>query len=61
MTRFTVRLEDDLHAKATKKAEDELRSLNAVIGRLLEKWVAGDVDLKPPATKPKGEDQAKKE
>ena len=48
MQAFTVRLEEDLHAKATDKAKRELRSLNAVIGRLVEKWVAGEVDLEPP-------------
>jgi predicted HicB family RNase H-like nuclease len=50
MKRFTVRLDDDLHARATAKAEREVRSLNGVIGRLLEKWVAGEVDLKLPKT-----------
>ncbi len=48
MKPFTVRLPDELHAKATAKARRELRSLNAVIGRLVEKWVAGQVDLEPP-------------
>jgi hypothetical protein len=50
MARFTLRLQDDLHAEARAKAKRELRSLNAVIGRLLEKWVAGEVDLEPPVT-----------
>ena len=50
MQAFTVRLDNDLHAKATDKAKRELRSLNAVIGRLVEKWVAGEVDLEPPKT-----------
>ena len=48
MQPFTIRLEDELHAKATAKAKRELRNLDAVVGRLLEKWVAGEVDLKPP-------------
>ena len=48
MKRFTVRLPDELHVKATEKAKRELRSLNAVISRLVEKWVAGEVDLEPP-------------
>ena len=47
---FTVRLDAEIKAKASEKAKRELRSLNAVIGRLLEKWVAGEVDLEPPAT-----------
>ena len=45
---FTVRLNDDLHSEAMTKAKRELRSLNAIIGRLVEKWVAGEVDLLPP-------------
>jgi hypothetical protein len=47
---FTVRLDSEIHARATAKAKRELRTLNAVVGRLLEKWVAGEVDLEPPAT-----------
>ncbi len=50
MKAFSVRLDDELHAKAINKAEYELRSLNAVISRLVEKWVAGEVDLEPPQT-----------
>ena len=45
---FTVRLNNDLHSEALAKAKLELRSLNAIIGRLIEKWVAGEVDLLPP-------------
>ena len=52
---FTVRLDAEVKDKAAAKAKRELRSLNAVIGRLLEKWVAGEVDLEPPATDLKGE------
>ncbi len=52
---FTVRLDTEIKAKATAKAKRELRSLNAVIGRLLEKWVAGEVNLEPPVTEPEGE------
>ena len=48
MKQFSVRLSDELHAQATTKAKRELRSLNAVIGRLVEKWLAGQVDLEPP-------------
>ena len=48
MKRFTVRLPDKLHVKATEKAKRELRSLNAIVARLMEKWVAGEVDLDPP-------------
>ena len=48
MTRVTVRLEDELHKRAKVKAKRELRSLNGVMGRLLEKWVAGEVNLEPP-------------
>ena len=53
MKQFTIRMKDDLHAKATAKAERELRSLNAVMNRLAEKWIAGEVDLKPPKTEEK--------
>lgn len=45
---FTLRLDDNLHNAAVSKAKRELRSLNAVIGRLVEKWIAGEVDLQPP-------------
>ena len=48
MKALSVRLPDELHARAKAKARRELRSLNAVIGRLVEKWVAGRVDLEPP-------------
>ena len=48
MKRFTVRLPDNLHAKAKEKATRELRSLNAIVNRLIEKWVAEEVDLEPP-------------
>ncbi len=48
MKRFTVRLPDKLHTEAVAKAKRELRSLNAVVSRLVEKWVAGEVDLEPP-------------
>ena len=54
---FTVRLEKDLHRKVTGKAEKELRSLNAVIGRLLEKWLAGEVDLEPPKKESESEQE----
>jgi hypothetical protein len=50
MMRFTVRLTDELHSEAMAKAKREVRSLNGVVSRLLEKWVAGEVDLEPPAT-----------
>jgi predicted transcriptional regulator len=52
MQALTIRLDDDLHAKAKAKAEYELRSLNAVVNRLVEKWVAGEVGLEPPETGP---------
>ena len=52
---FTVRLDEDLHRKVTEKAERELRPLNAVIGRLLEKWLAGEVNLEPPEQKEESE------
>ena len=48
MKQFSVRLSDGLHAQATTKAKRELRSLNGVIGRLVENWLAGQVDLEPP-------------
>jgi predicted HicB family RNase H-like nuclease len=50
MQAFTVRLSDELHAQASAKAKHELRSLNAVLNRLVEKWVAGEVDLESPRT-----------
>lgn len=50
MQALTVRLDDEVHARAKAKAEYELRSLNAVINRLVEKWVAGEVGLEPPKT-----------
>ena len=54
MIRLTVRLPEELHARATGKARHELRSLNAIVNRLLEKWIAGEVDLEPPAVQPEG-------
>ncbi|MBU0492533.1 MAG: type II toxin-antitoxin system HicB family antitoxin [Chloroflexi bacterium] len=60
MKAFTVRLDNDLHARAQAKAERELRSLNAIIGRLLDKWVAGEVDLEPPAARPEGDTSSNK-
>ena len=45
---LTVRLDLDLHERAMAKAQRELRSLNAIVSRLLEKWLAGEVDLEPP-------------
>lgn len=48
MQALTIRLDDDLHVKAKAKAKHELRSLNLVINRLVEKWVAGEVGLEPP-------------
>lgn len=56
--RLTVRLRHELHGEATAKAKHELRSLNAVVSRLLEKWVAGEVDLEPPAIGQKREREA---
>ena len=53
MGQFSVRLDDDLHARVSEKARRELHSLNAIIGRLLEKWLAGEVDLEPPKEKEK--------
>ena len=57
MQALTIRLDDDLHAKAKAKAEYELRSLNAVVNRLVEKWVAGEVGLEPPETGPGTEEE----
>jgi predicted HicB family RNase H-like nuclease len=48
MKQLSVRLSDELHAEATEKAEKELRSLNAVIVRLIERWVAGQASIEPP-------------
>jgi hypothetical protein len=55
MIRLTVRLREKLHAEATAKAKRELRSLSAVVNRLLEKWIAGEVDLEPPTKESEGE------
>lgn len=51
MKSLTVRLPDDLHAEVTTKAEAELRPINAVVRRLLEMWVDGEIMLRPPAPK----------
>ncbi|MBD3314141.1 hypothetical protein GF345_06880 [Candidatus Woesearchaeota archaeon] len=57
MQALTIRLDDDLHARAKAKVEYELRSLNAVVNRLVEKWVAGEVSLEPPGTGPETEEE----
>ena len=57
MKQFTIRMKDDLHARAMAKAERELRSLNAIINRLVEKWIAGEVDLEPPKTEEEQQEQ----
>ena len=58
MIRLTVRLREELHARATGKAKRELRSLNAVVNRLLEKWLAGEVDLEPPGNDVEGDQES---
>ena len=48
MKGITVRVSDELHTAVTQKAETELRPVSAVVIRLLEKWVAGEVTLEAP-------------
>ncbi|MBL7063540.1 MAG: ribbon-helix-helix protein, CopG family [Anaerolineae bacterium] len=43
--KIIIRLPDDLHKAVKDKAERELRPVSAVVRRLLEKWVKGEVDL----------------
>lgn len=49
MKSLTVRLPDDVHAEVVARAADELRPINGIMRRLIELWLAGDVDLTPPA------------
>ena len=43
--KLIVRVPDDLHKEVKEKAEKELRPISAVVRKLLEKWVKGEVDL----------------
>ncbi len=43
--KLIVRVPDELHKAVKDKAEKELRPISAVIRKLLEKWVKGEVDL----------------
>jgi hypothetical protein len=49
MKTISMRLPDPLHAQVAAKVKAEARTISAVVVRLLEKWVAGEVDLTPPA------------
>jgi hypothetical protein len=40
-----VRMSAELHEAVNEKAENELRPVSAVVRRLLEKWVKGQIDL----------------
>jgi len=40
-----VRMSTELHEAVNEKAENELRPVSAVVRRLLEKWVKGQIDL----------------
>ena len=43
--KLIVRVPDELHKAVKGKAEKELRPVSAVVRKLLEKWVKGEVDL----------------
>jgi predicted HicB family RNase H-like nuclease len=43
--KLIVRVPNDLHKEVKEKAEKELRPISAVVRKLLEKWVKGEVDL----------------
>jgi predicted HicB family RNase H-like nuclease len=43
--KLIVRVPNDLHKEVKEKAEKELRPISAVVRKLLEKWVMGEVDL----------------
>lgn len=45
--KIIVRLPDELHKAVKDKSEKELRPMSAVVRRLLQKWVKGEVDLEP--------------
>lgn len=53
MKQLSIRLEDELHERVTKRADRELRSVNAIVSRLLELWLADEVDLMAVPTPPK--------
>jgi len=43
--KIIIRLPVGLHKAVKDKAEKELRPVSAIVRRLLEKWVKGEVDL----------------
>jgi len=43
--KLVVREPDDLHQQVKEKAEKELRPVSAVVRKLMEKSVEGEVDL----------------
>jgi predicted HicB family RNase H-like nuclease len=43
--KIIVRMSAELHEAVNGKAEKELRPVSAVVRRLLEKWVKGQIDL----------------
>jgi len=43
--KIIVRLPSELHEAVKDKAEKELRPVAAIVRRLLEKWVKGQIDL----------------
>jgi len=49
MKNIALRVSDELHAAVSAKATAELRPISEIVRRLLEKWLAGEVDLTPPA------------
>jgi hypothetical protein len=46
--KIMVRMPRELHDAVKDKAEMELRPVAAVVRRLLEKWLRGEIDLDKP-------------
>jgi hypothetical protein len=46
--KIMVRMPRALHEAVNEKAEKELRPVAAVVRRLLEKWLRGEIDLDEP-------------
>ena len=46
--KIIVRMSTELHEAVNEKAEKELRPVSAIVRRLLEKWLRGEIDLDEP-------------
>jgi predicted HicB family RNase H-like nuclease len=46
--KIMVRMPKELHDAVNAKAERELRPVAAVVRRLLEKWLRGEIDIDEP-------------